>query len=140
MRRLQDDREHIFEPSQQRDYDDEAPLEAPRNLTDMARVAADRVATRLELMEMSPALRQLRDKNLELNEKLDRLNQQLEDVVRRLMSLERADADAVSRNVELEGRYRRELERATGRIRSECLQCLVVTLVVGLLLSVYFKF
>ena len=141
LRHLQDDGENIFEPSQQRDYDDEAPLEPPRNLLDMARLAADRVATRLELMEMSPALRQLRDKNLELNERLDRLNQRLEDVVRRLMSLERANAAAVSSNVELEERYRRELRRATGRIRSECLQCLVVvTLVVGLFVSVYFKF
>lgn len=138
LRQHQEDREVIFEPRHQRDYDDEAPLEPPRNLTEMARLAADRVATRLELMEMSPALRELRNQLVELKEAVARLDEHLGNVSRRVMTLEDVTADAVSRTASLE-RYHLELQEVD-RIRSKNLLCLFVALAVGLFLSVYSKF
>jgi len=52
-------RESVFEPEDV-DYDERAPLEPPRNLTDMARLAARRVVDRLEAFEHSPTMRDLR--------------------------------------------------------------------------------
>ena len=130
LRRLQDNRQNIFEPRAQTDYDHEAPLEPPRNLTDMARLAADRVATRLELMEMSPALR-------ELKAKFSELGVQLEEVARRVAALELVNDE---RSAAESRRYQQELREEVSRVRSECLVCLVVTLLVGLFFSIAFKF
>ena len=118
------------------DYDNAAPLEPPRNLTDMARLAADRVATRLELMEMSPALRELKNK-------IVGLEQQLADVAHRITALEMT-IDEMSlaetrRERDTLARYRLELQGEVGRVRSESFLCLLVTLTVGLILSLYFK-
>ena len=130
LRRLQDNRQNIFEPRAQTDYDHEAPLEPPRNLTDMARLAADRVATRLELMEMSPALR-------ELKAKFSELGVQLEEVARRVAALELVNDE---RSAAESRRYQQELREEVSRVRSECLVCLIVTLLVGLFFSIAFKF
>ena len=53
-------RESVFEP-RSFDYDRRAPLEPPRDLTDLARLTAQRVVDRLETFENSPLVRQLRD-------------------------------------------------------------------------------
>ena len=161
LRRLQDNRQNIFEPRAQTDYDHEAPLEPPRNLTDMARLAADRVATRLELMEMSPALRELKAKFSELGVQLEEvarrvaalelvndersaaesisseLGDQLEEVARRVAALELVNDE---RSAAESRRYQQELREEVSRVRSECLVCLIVTLLVGLFFSIAFKF
>ena len=96
----------------------------------MARLAADRVATRLELMEMSPALRELKAKFSELGD-------QLEEVARRVAALELVNDE---RSAAESRRYQQELREEVSRVRSECLVCLIVTLLVGLFFSIAFKF
>ena len=53
------------------DFDARAPLEPPRDVTALARLTAQRVLDRLEIVEQSPVLRQMREDISKLEEQQD---------------------------------------------------------------------